>query len=78
MYYEATRQDVVVCAFTRSLTDMPDNDYYETLRVARDATPEAIKKAYRGWLTAGPSRSARASRTAEKRFKQVQQAYDIL
>ena len=27
---------------------MPDRDYYEVLGIARDATDDAIKKAYRG------------------------------
>ena len=57
---------------------MPDNDYYETLGVARDATPEAIKKAYRALARKHHPDVNPGDKTAEKKFKQVQQAYDIL
>jgi len=57
---------------------MPDNDYYETLGVARDATPEAIKKAYRALARKHHPDVNPGDKTAEKRFKEVQQAYDIL
>lgn len=57
---------------------MPEADYYETLGVARDATPEAIKKAYRGMARKFHPDVNPGDKTAEKKFKQVQQAYDIL
>ena len=57
---------------------MPDSDYYEVLGVAKDATPEAIKKAYRGLARKHHPDVNPGDRTAEKRFKEVQQAYDIL
>ena len=57
---------------------MPDNDYYETLGVARDATPEAIKKAYRALARKHHPDVNPGDKTAEKRCKEVQQAYDIL
>jgi DnaJ-class molecular chaperone len=57
---------------------MPDADYYETLGVARDATPEAVKKAYRGMARKYHPVVNPGDKTAEKQFKQVQQAYDIL
>ncbi len=57
---------------------MPEDDYYETLGVARDATPEAIKKAYRGMARKHHPDVNPGDKAAEKKFKQVQQAYDIL
>src|SRR6516165_3549572 len=57
---------------------MPDHDYYATLGVARDATPEAIKKAYRAMARKHHPDVNPGDKTAEKKFKQVQQAYDIL
>src|SRR3954447_15539140 len=57
---------------------MPERDYYETLGVARDATPEAIKKAYRGLARKYHPDVNPGDKKAEARFKEVQQAYDIL
>ena len=57
---------------------MPERDYYEVLGVARDATPEAIKKAYRGLARKYHPDVNPGDKTAEAKFKEVQQAYDIL
>src|SRR5262245_56037652 len=57
---------------------MPDRDYYEVLGVARDATPDAIKKAYRGLARKYHPDVNPGDKTAEAKFKEVQQAYDIL
>ncbi|MBV8488456.1 MAG: J domain-containing protein [Planctomycetaceae bacterium] len=57
---------------------MPDTDYYAVLGVARDATPEAIKKAYRGLARKHHPDVNPGDKTSEKKFKEVQKAYDIL
>lgn len=57
---------------------MPDSDYYEVLGIAKDATPEAIKKAYRALARKHHPDVNPGDKSAEKRFKEVQQAYDIL
>lgn len=57
---------------------MPDLDYYAVLGVARDATPEAIKKAYRQLARKHHPDVNRGDKASEKKFKEVQQAYDIL
>ncbi len=57
---------------------MPDRDYYEVLGVARDATPEAVKKAYRSLARKHHPDVNPGDKTAEKSFKEVQQAYDVL
>src|SRR6516162_384253 len=57
---------------------MSESDYYEVLGVAKDATPEAIKKAYRGLARKHHPDVNPGDKTAEKKFKEVQQAYDIL
>jgi curved DNA-binding protein len=57
---------------------MPVRDYYEILGVARDATPEAIKKAYRGLARKYHPDVNPGDKSAEGRFKEVQSAYDVL
>ena len=53
-------------------------DYYELLRVSRDAGEEEIKKAYRKVaLEYHPDRNAGSSE-AEERFKEVTEAYEVL
>jgi len=54
------------------------SDYYERLGVARDATTEDVKKAYRKLaLKYHPDRNE-GSKEAEARFKEVTEAYEVL
>ncbi len=57
---------------------MADRDYYEVLGVARDATADQIKKAYRGLARKHHPDANPGDKTAEVKFKEVQNAYDIL
>lgn len=57
---------------------MPDRDYYEVLGVARDAAPDAVKKAYRKLARQYHPDVNPGDKAAEKNFKEVQQAYDVL
>jgi DnaJ-class molecular chaperone len=57
---------------------MPQRDYYEILGVARDATPEQIKKAYRTLARKHHPDVNPGEKTAEAKFKEAQAAYDIL
>jgi curved DNA-binding protein len=59
---------------------MKFQDYYEILGVARDADADAIKKAYRKLaLKWHPDKHPEGKRAeAEKRFKQVSEAYEVL
>jgi DnaJ-class molecular chaperone len=57
---------------------MAARDYYEVLGVERAATPEAIKKAYRALARKFHPDVNPGDKTTEAKFKEVQQAYDIL
>jgi DnaJ-class molecular chaperone len=53
-------------------------DYYETLGVKKDASEEDVKKAYRKLARQyHPDRNP-GDKEAERRFKEVQEAYDVL
>lgn len=52
-------------------------DYYQTLGVSRDATPEAIKRAYRK-LARKYHPDVNKSKDAEEKFKQVNEAHEVL
>jgi len=52
-------------------------DYYSVLGVARDASPEAIKKAYRK-LARQYHPDINKSSGAESRFKEINEAYEVL
>ena len=56
---------------------MPSKDYYKVLGVAKDATEEQIKKAYRKMaLKYHPDKNK--SPGAEEKFKEVAEAYEVL
>ena len=59
---------------------MEFQDYYEILGIPRDASPEAVKKAYRGLaLKWHPDRHQGAQRdAAEERFKRIAEAHEVL
>eukprot|EP00124_Ichthyophonus_hoferi_P002654 Ihof_evm6s190 gene=Ihof_evmTU6s190 len=58
---------------------MVEVDYYEVLGVARDATEEQIKKAYRRLaLQYHPDKNPDNKKEAETKFKEVGEAYEVL
>src|ERR1700722_10801418 len=57
---------------------MAKKDYYATLEVARDASADDLKKAYRKMaMQFHPDRNP-GDKQAEARFKEVSEAYDVL
>jgi curved DNA-binding protein len=58
---------------------MPERDYYEVLGVPRNAAPDQIKQAYRKLAKKHhPDRNPTDKANAERMFKEVQSAYDVL
>jgi len=53
-------------------------DYYETLGVARDASQSDIKKAFRKLAREHHPDTAKDKKTAEEKFKQISEAYEVL
>jgi len=57
---------------------MAKRDYYEVLGVAKDATAEEIKKAYRQLARKYHPDLNNGDKEAENKFKEVQEAYEVL
>ncbi len=57
---------------------MAQQDYYQALGVSRDASVEEIRKAYRRLARKHHPDLNPGDKTAEDRFKKVQEAYDVL
>ncbi len=57
---------------------MPEKDYYETLGVSRDASPDEIKKAYRTLARKHHPDVNQGDKGAESKFKEINEAFEIL
>lgn len=57
---------------------MPRRDYYDVLGVARDASPEDIKKAYRKLAVRHHPDKNKGDAKAEGKFKEASEAYAVL
>ncbi len=53
-------------------------DYYETLGVSRSSTPEEIKSAFRKLARKHHPDIAKDKKTAEEKFKEINEAYEVL
>lgn len=53
-------------------------DYYTTLGVSRDSTPDEIKKAFRKLARQFHPDTAKDKKVAEEKFKEINEAYEVL
>jgi molecular chaperone DnaJ len=61
-----------------STKDWIEKDFYKVLGVTKDAKPEDIKKAYRKLARQNHPDQNPGNTTAEQRFKEISEAYDVL
>ena len=61
-----------------STKDWIEKDFYKTLGVSKDAKPEDIKKAYRKLARANHPDQNPGNAEAERRFKEISEANDVL
>jgi molecular chaperone DnaJ len=61
-----------------STKDWLEKDYYKVLGVSKDAKPDEIKKAFRKLARENHPDQHAGDKTAEDRFKEVSEAYDVL
>jgi curved DNA-binding protein len=57
---------------------MSDTDYYKILGVAKDASDDAIKKAYRKLAMTHHPDKTKGDKAAEEKFKEISEAYAVL
>src|SRR5512142_1279066 len=60
------------------MASSPKHEYYETLGVERKASADDVRKAYRKLARKFHPDLNPGDKSAEERFKNVQEAYDIL
>src|SRR5256885_3273112 len=61
-----------------AIEEMAKEDFYKILGVKRDAKPEEIKKAYRRLARKYHPDVNPGDKSAEERFKQMTEAFDVL
>ncbi len=61
-----------------STKDFLEKDYYKVLAVAKDASPDEIKKSYRKLARKYHPDANKGNASSEERFKEISEAYNVL